>query len=218
MNADQFRKAVHDLTELIIDYKENLGKETRVAPDVQPGYLSPLIPANAPQKGENWNNIMTDFNDIIMPGITHWQHPQFHAYFPSGNSYPSILGELLSSGLGIIGFSWSSSPACTELETIVMDWLGKMAGLDKSLLPFPNRNSFDKAQPEDSQHTGGGVILGSASECVLVSMLAARCQAIQKYKQQYGDVDDGIVLDKLVAYTSTLSHSCVEKKRKYFTS
>jgi glutamate/tyrosine decarboxylase-like PLP-dependent enzyme len=98
---------------------------------------------------------MNDFNDLIMPGITHWQHPQFHAYFPSGNSYPSILGDLLSSGLGIIGFSWSSSPACTELETIIMNWLGKMVGLDESLLPFSTQTN----QSANSLHTGGGVIL-----------------------------------------------------------
>jgi tyrosine decarboxylase len=68
---------------------------------------------------------MQDVESKIMPGVTHWQHPRFHAYFPSGNSYPSILGDMLSDGIGCIGFSWAASPACTELETIVLDWLGK---------------------------------------------------------------------------------------------
>lgn len=68
---------------------------------------------------------MADVETKIMPGVTHWQHPRFHAYFPSGNSFPSILGDMLSDGIGCIGFSWAASPACTELETIVLDWLGK---------------------------------------------------------------------------------------------
>lgn len=76
--------------------------------------------------------------------ITHWQHPKFHAYFPAGNSYPSILGDLLSSGLGINGFSWASSPACTELETIVLHWLGSMSGLDAGLLPFERVSNDDE--------------------------------------------------------------------------
>ncbi len=123
-----------------------------------------------------------------MPGVTHWQHPAFHAYFPAGNSYPSILGDMLSSGLGIIGFSWASSPACTELETIVLHWLGKMSGLHKSLLPFEekadetidmfssnNKNSInsmlankdeipvqvrsDSEEESSILHSGGGVLL-----------------------------------------------------------
>ncbi len=100
-----------------------------------------MIPLNPPKHGENWESIMKDIENKIMPGITHWQHPKFHAYFPAGNSYPSILGDMLSSGLGINGFSWSSSPACTELETIVLHWLGVMSGLHKSLLPFDTNNS-----------------------------------------------------------------------------
>lgn len=99
--------------------------DRRVTPQVEPGYLRPMLPKNAPEKGEKWDDIMADIERAIMPGITHWQHPRFHAYFPAGNSYPSILGELLSAGLGIVGFSWAASPACTELETIMLDWIGK---------------------------------------------------------------------------------------------
>lgn len=107
--------------------------------------------------------------------ITHWQHPQFHAYFPAGNSYPSLLGEMLSSGLGIVGFSWASSPACTELETIVLNWMGNMLGLPKQLMPFVddkdlnnNSNSDESLQAVNGyddddvlipNHTGGGVLL-----------------------------------------------------------
>lgn len=89
---------------------------------------------------------MNDVEDKIMPGVTHWQHPRFHAYFPAGNSFPSILGDMLGDGIGCIGFSWAASPACTELETIVLDWLGKAIGLPDHFL----------ALKEGS--TGGGVI------------------------------------------------------------
>lgn len=137
--------------------------------------MKPLLPANAPDKSEEWDTILQDFKDKILPGVTHWQHPRFHAYFPAGNSYPSILGELLSAGLGTVGFSWAASPSCTELETIVLDWLGRMLNLPKALLPEAN----DKYQPtqtdingncnvsnlnnqneiQKSQFKGGGVIL-----------------------------------------------------------
>lgn len=107
-----------------------------MTPDVEPGYLRELLPKEAPQRGEKWEDIFRDFETKILPGVTHWQHPRFHAYFPAGNCYPSIIGEMLSAGLGIVGFSWAASPSCTELETIVLDWLGRMINLPKSLLPF----------------------------------------------------------------------------------
>jgi aromatic-L-amino-acid decarboxylase len=132
---------------------------------------------------------------------------------------------MLSSGLGINGFSWQASPACTELETIVMHWLGVMSGLPKQLLPFEetNENYFDSNMansnedmakeeeeeacdkvPKTLSHWGGGVLLGSASECVLVSMLAARTKAISKFKREHGFEEDGKILTKLVAYTSKI--------------
>jgi tyrosine decarboxylase len=105
--------------------------ERRVTPEVEPGYLRPLLPNDAPETGEEWNKIMNDIERVIMPGVTHWQHPRFHAYFPAGNSYPSILAEIFSAGLGIVGFSWAASPACTELEPVMLDWLG---GLSRPML------------------------------------------------------------------------------------
>jgi glutamate/tyrosine decarboxylase-like PLP-dependent enzyme len=113
-----------------------------VTPEVEPGYLRPMLPKNAPEKGEKWEAIMQDVEQAIMPGITHWQHPRFHAYFPAGNSYPSILGEMLSAGLGIVGFSWAASPACTELETIMIDWIGKKKAFVLSLIEYLIR-SYD---------------------------------------------------------------------------
>lgn len=194
-----------------------------MTPDVEPGYLKSLLPKQAPIKGEQWDSIFKDFESKILPGITHWQHPRFHAYFPAGNSYPSILGEVLSAGLGIVGFSWASSPSCTELETIVLDWLGRMINLPKFLLPFTDEaenghvsekdeitvenEELDKECDDvilDPKPVGGGVILGSASECVLVALLSARGNILRKLKSQHPFVEDGVLLSKLVMYTSKL--------------
>ncbi|QQP54188.1 Uncharacterized protein FKW44_006940, partial [Caligus rogercresseyi] len=135
--------------------------------------------------------------------MTHWQHPRFHAYFPSGNSYPSILADMMTDAIACVGFSWAAGPSCTELETIMLDWLGKMMGLPKSFL----------SAEEGSK--GGGVIQTSASECVLNCILAARTQAIQKIKGKAPGsalhMEEHDILPKLMAYCSKEAHSCVEK-------
>ncbi|KAJ8912635.1 hypothetical protein NQ315_015147 [Exocentrus adspersus] len=189
------------MVDYICQYMTNLENQ-RVTPDVEPGYLRKLIPSEAPVEPENWEDIMNDVDNKIMPGVTHWQHPRFHAYFPSGNSYPSILADMLSDAIGCIGFSWAASPACTELETIVMDWLGKAIGLPNDFITSSKGSR------------GGGVIQTSASECVLVSMLAARNQAIQYLKRNKPHVEDNVFLPKLVGYCSREAHSCVEKAAK----
>ncbi|KMY91771.1 uncharacterized protein Dsimw501_GD10312, isoform B [Drosophila simulans] len=198
MDSTEFRKRGMEMVEYICNYLETLN-ERRVTPSVEPGYLRHLLPTEAPQEPEDWDQIMRDVEDKIMPGVTHWQHPRFHAYFPAGNSFPSILGDMLGDGIGCIGFSWAASPACTELETIVLDWLGKAIGLPDHFL----------ALKEGS--TGGGVIQTSASECVLVTMLAARAQALKRLKAQHPFVEEGHLLSKLMAYCSKEAHSCVEK-------
>ncbi|CAF4119747.1 unnamed protein product, partial [Adineta steineri] len=167
MDDEEFRRRGKEMIDYIADYLLNIG-ERRVTSVVEPGYLKQLLPQDAPQTGESWDDIIKDVERVILPGITHWQHSRFHAYFPAGNSYPSILGEMLSSGLGINGFSWATSPACAELETIVLDWLGRMMGLPIGLLPFNSNsdNNDSKAMPntsynssEDREQTGGGVLL-----------------------------------------------------------
>ncbi|OQV16798.1 Tyrosine decarboxylase [Hypsibius exemplaris] len=136
-----------------------------------------------------------------MTGMTHWQHPRFHAYFPAGNSYPSIMAGMLSDAIGCVGFSWAASPACTELETIVLDWLGRMVDLPKKFLPFTPGGA------------GGGVLQGSASECILVSLLAARLTAVRELesKSENKGIDRRMLLTKLRAYCSDEAHSSVQK-------
>ncbi|XP_064642633.1 aromatic-L-amino-acid decarboxylase-like [Lineus longissimus] len=196
MDTEEFRKRGKEMVDYICDYLDTINTR-RVTPEVQPGYLSQILPSRAPKKGEEWDEVMKDVERAIMPGITHWQHPRFHAYFPAGNAYASILGDMLSNAIGCVGFSWAASPACTELECIVLDWLGKMIGLPNMFL--------------HEHGSGGGVLQGSASDCVLLALLAARYQAIKQLKNMYPFVEEGLLLSKLVAYCSTLAHSCVEK-------
>ncbi|KAF5272231.1 hypothetical protein FQA39_LY01313 [Lamprigera yunnana] len=198
MDVEEFRVRGKEMVDYICAYLLTLDSK-KVTPNVEPGYLKSLIPSEAPEEPEEWDNIMDDVDSKIMPGVTHWQHARFHAYFPSGNSFPSILGDMLSDAIGCIGFSWAASPACTELETIVMDWMGKAIGLPSNFIT------------NSKGSTGGGVIQSSASECVLVTMLAARNQAIQYLKQNNTHLDDSSFLPRLVAYCSKESHSCVEK-------
>ncbi|XP_044015333.1 tyrosine decarboxylase-like isoform X2 [Aphidius gifuensis] len=174
MNIEEFRVRGKEMIEYICEYLRTI-EGRRVTANVDPGYLRPLLPSEAPTKPESWDDIMKDVESKIMPGITHWQHPRFHAYFPSGNSFPSLLGDMLSDAIGCIGFSWAASPAY-------------------------NKNS-----------KGGGVIQGSASECILVTMLAARTQMINSLKLNEPNIEDSGFLPRLVAYCSTESHSCVEK-------
>ena len=208
MDADEFRIRGKEVVDFIADYLENV-KDRRVTPDVEPGYLRAQLPHDPPVKGEKWETIFKDFEDKILTGVTHWQHPRFHAYFPAGNCYPSIIGEMLSAGLGIVGFSWAASPACTELETIVLQWLGKMIGLPEVFLPF--RDTEEENENDHICNMGGGVILGSASECVLVALLSARTETLSRMREENPATEDGHNLSKLVMYTSKLGHSCIEK-------
>ncbi|OQV18280.1 Tyrosine decarboxylase [Hypsibius exemplaris] len=198
MDSAEFRNRGKEMVDYISDYMDTIGQR-RVTPAIEPGYLRERLPEDPPMYPEDWDEIMDDVEQHIMPGVTHWQHPRFHAYFPSGNSYPSIMADMLSDAIGSNGFSWAASPVYTELETIVMDWLGRMVGLPKEFLPFTENGK------------GGGVIQGSASECILVSLLAARQATIRELKRQHPFVEEGVLLSKLMAYCSKEAHSSVEK-------
>jgi aromatic-L-amino-acid decarboxylase len=189
MTPDEFRLRGHAVVDWIADYYQRI-ESFAVLSQVQPGEIRASLPAQAPQQGEAFETILSDFEKLILPGVTHWQSPNFFAYFPSNTSGPSILGDLLSSGLGLQGMLWATSPACTELETLVLDWLIPALGLPKKFL---------------STQTGGGVIQDTASSATLCALLAARGRATNFQSNQTG------VAGKLCAYTSTQAHSATEK-------
>ena len=164
---EEFREFAHTMVDYVADYLKDI-RYRRVLPKVQPGYLQELIPNEAPETGDEWKDVMTDIERVIMPGVTHWHHPSFMAYFQCGASYPAIVAEILSNGIGCAGFNWIASPAATELEMAVMNWLGKMLQLPENFLFGPNS-------------PGGGIIQGSASESTLVALLAARTRAIKRF-------------------------------------
>ncbi|KAH7639596.1 histidine decarboxylase [Dermatophagoides farinae] len=200
MNWEDFRKHGKELVDYIANYLMTI-RTRRVFPDVKPGYMKNLLPDSAPIDGENWNDIFSDVERIIMPGITHWQSPYMHAYFPALNCPASLLGDMLANAINALGFTWASCPACTELEIIVMDWLGQMIGLPDEFLH------------SQSNGNGGGVIQTTASEATFVALLAARTEMIRRIKEEFDDdsLDDAYINSRLVAYCSDQAHSSVEK-------
>lgn len=197
MNSEQFREFGKAAIDLIADYIDNI-RDRDVLPSVEPGYLLNALPLDAPEQPESWKDVLNDFNHAILPGVTHWHSPRFHAFYPTGMSYASVIGNLLSDGLGVIGFSWMASPACTELEVVTMNWLGKMLGLPDEFLNC-------------SEGPGGGVIQGSASEATLVGLLVAKERTVRKLILEDPTLDEDEIKPKLIAYTSDQCNSSVEK-------
>jgi len=182
MTPEEFRLLGHRVVDWVARYMERVD-EFPVRSPVEPGAIAAMLPDEAPETPEGWDEILADLDHVIMPGVTHWQSPSFFAYFPCNASGASILGELVSAGLGVQGMLWSTSPACTELETVTLDWLARLIGLSESF-----RSSTPNA---------GGVIQGTASEAALVAMIAARGRAASH--------------DSLTAYTSDQAHSSILK-------
>ena len=180
MTAEEFRRHGREVVDWISDYLERL-ETLPVGSTVEPGWVRSQLPEHAPEQGEPFADVLADLDRVIVPGLTNWQSPGFFGYFPANTSGPSILGELLSAGMGVQGMLWSTSPAVTELETHVLDWL-------VDLLDLPD--SFR------SSGSGGGVIQDSASSAALCAVIAARERA-----------GSGV----LVGYTSTQTHSSLEK-------
>ncbi len=166
----------------------------------KPGELLGVLPINAPTEPEPWRALSSDVQNLIMPGVTHWQHPGFFGYFPANASPPAVLGELLSAGLGVQGMLWATSPACTELEIRVLDWLARLAGLPERF--------WNQREPSGGFLPGGSVILTTASEAVLVALVAARKRAIDRFgtNNPAANVQPG-----LMVYTSSQAHSSVIK-------
>ncbi len=142
MTPDEFRRHGHAVIDWIADYYARI-ESFPVLSRAQPGDIRASLPAKAPEKGEPFDAILGDVEKLILPGITHWQSPNFFAYFPCNASGPAILGDLLSSGLGVQGMLWATSPACTELETHVLDWLVEMLDLPQKFLSIEHRRRGD---------------------------------------------------------------------------
>ena len=189
MSPEQFREYGYAVIDWIADYYKDI-ENLPVLSQVKPGEIRRALPSEAPRKSEVFTSILHDMKQIILPGVTHWQSPNFFAYFPANASGPAILGDLLSSALGVQGMLWATSPSCTELETHVLDWLVPMLGLPEKFL---------------STGGGGGVIQDTASSSSLCAMLAGRERATNYRSNRRGC--DG----RLVAYTSNQAHSSLEK-------
>lgn len=187
MTPEEFRRFGREMVDWIADYHASI-EARRVLSDVEPGAVRAALPAAAPEQGEPFERVVEDLEQIIMPGITHWQSPSFFAFFPSNISGPAILGELLSAGLGVQGMLWATSPACTELETHVLDWLVEAMGLPRGFL---------------SSQAGGGVIQDTASSAALCALVAARQRALDRHP--------GATIASLRAYTSSQAHSSIQK-------
>ncbi|KAJ0265501.1 Phenylacetaldehyde synthase [Hirschfeldia incana] len=187
MDSEQLREYGHRMVDFVADYYKNI-ESFPVLSQVQPGYLHNLLPDSAPDHPETLEQVLDDVKAKILPGVTHWQSPSFFAFYPSNSSVAGFLGDILSTGLGTVGFSWVTSPAATELEIIVLDWLAKLLNLPEQFL---------------SKGNGGGVIQGSASESVHVVMTAARDKALRSVGKN--------ALGKLVVYSSDQTHSSLQK-------
>jgi aromatic-L-amino-acid decarboxylase len=186
MDANEFRRLGHALVDWIADYRERL-ESLPVMSTVRPGEIRARFPAEPPRQGGKLAEAVASLDELVLPGITHWNHPSFFAYFPSNTSYASVLGDLASSGLGAQGMSWQTSPAATEVEEVVMEWLRRMVGL-----------------PE----TFTGVIHDSASTATLTALLCARERA-SGHGQNRAGLQGGE--PALTVYASDQAHSSVEK-------
>ena len=186
MTPDEFREHGHRAIDWIADYYEQL-ETFPVRSQVAPGAVRAALPQAPPEHGEGFDAVLRDLDEVIMPGITHWQHPSFFAYFPANASGPAILGDLLASGLGVQGMLWATSPAATELETHALEWLRDLLGL-----PDTFRDN--------------GVIQHTASDAALVALLAALHRA-SGGRTEHAGVHSG----RFTVYTSVQTHSSVEK-------
>jgi aromatic-L-amino-acid decarboxylase len=182
-----FRRYAHETVDWIADYLEDMGSYPVLA-RTKPGDIKSNVARFPPQKPEPFENVLADFRSVILPGITHWNHPRFFAYFSITGSYPGIIGEMLSSALNVNAMLWKTSPSATELEEVVLDWLRQMLGL-----------------PEQFE----GVINDSASVGSLCAMAAARESAGLQIREK--GLAGRAGLPRLRVYTSEEAHSSIEK-------
>jgi aromatic-L-amino-acid/L-tryptophan decarboxylase len=189
MSPEEFRRYGRQVVDWIADYHEKI-ESYPVLSRVAPGDVRGHLPAAPPEHGEPFEALLADLDRVIMPGITHWQHPSFFAYYPANASGPAMLADLLSAGLGVQGMLWATSPACTELEQHVLDWLAGLLGLPAA---------FGSAGP------GGGVIQDTASTAVLTALLAAL------HRASGGAVRRDGLTGRYAVYASSQAHSATPK-------
>ena len=194
MTSAEFKERGSEVIDFIAAYWQTI-QSRPVQSQVNPGDILELLPTSPPQFPDFPQDLAAELERVIMPGITHWQSPNFFGYFPANASGPSVLGELLSAGLGVQGMLWLTSPACTELETRVMDWLAQMLGL------APEFHST-----HTGGGTGGGVIQSTASDAALVALVAARHRARTALKKLNTSPTPSFTL-----YTSSQAHSSIIK-------
>ena len=192
MTIDEFKNNAYKVIDWIADYYKNVDSFP-VLSQAAPGDIRSQLPDHPPEDGETFEAVLADMNEKILPGITHWQSPNFFAFFPCNSSGPAILGDMLSTGLGVQGMLWATSPACTELETHVLDWLVDMLDLPEKF---------------KSTGTGGGVIQDTASSATLCALVAAR------EKASNGNINETGFDGTLRVYTSSQAHSSIEKAVK----
>lgn len=181
LDPEAFRRQAHQVVDWMADYLGRVGT-LPVQPGLEPGAIRAQLPADAPDAPEPFERIVEDFERLIVPGITHWGHPGFFAYFPANNSPPSILAEMLTATLGAQCMSWNTSPAATELEQVTMEWLRKMVGLPDAFT---------------------GVIQDTASTATLVALITARDTVLASSRP--------CVVDALTVYASEEAHSSASK-------
>ncbi|MGY1689648.1 pyridoxal-dependent decarboxylase [Geodermatophilus sp. SYSU D01105] len=190
MTPEQFRRHGHEVVDWIADYWTRIDAFPVRSP-AAPGDVRESLPAAPPEQGEPFSAVLADLDRVVLPGVTHWQHPGFFGYFPANTSGPSVLGDLVSAGLGVQGMSWVTSPAATELEQHVLDWFAELLGLPEA---------FRSTGP------GGGVVQDSSSGANLVALLAALHRA-----SGGGTVRSGVRPDEYTVYVSAETHSSMEK-------
>jgi len=198
---EDFRRNGKMIIDFVADYFQKKLKTYPVKSQVKPGYLA-KTPLGTNSKlvlsdtGDDVANVLKDVEKYIVPGVTHWQHPNFFAYFPANTSPSSLCGDILSGMFNCIAFSWIASPAATEMETIVMDELARFVGLPEGF---------------QSSTNGGGVIQGTASEATLVALLSARQKVRERAPSDASDDTVAAMMSKLVIYSSAQAHSSVKK-------
>lgn len=193
MTPEELRQWGYRAVDFVVRYLETV-EDRPVFARVAPGEIRGRLPVSPPERGEPFDRVLRDVEEIILPGITHWQSPSFFGYFPANSSGPAVLGELVAAGLGVQGMLWSTSPACTELETHVLDWMSELLGLPECFR---------------SSGQGGGVIEDSASSAALCALLAARERALGGRGNREGCARGGG--GELTLYATSEAHSSLEK-------